>query len=440
VTLRFRFLVYLAAVHILMAATAAAVLWSHRPWLLAAEAGFAISFAVGIALVRSLFGTLAVVRSGSEFISDRDFTARFPETGIPELDSLVGVYNSMADRLRAERVRTEEQRHFLERLLAVSPLGIVQLDYDGLVSEANPAALRLLRRERDELVGRRLPDIDDAFAFDLGCIQPGESRVLPLWGSRRIRCQRGEFIDRGFPRGFFTLEELTEELRQTEKAAFERIIRVMSHEVNNSVGAASSLLQSCLHYTGQLRAEDRDDFQRALQIVLSRTAELGAFMRGFAAVFRVPAPRCEPCDLDGLLRDAAALLRADFGARQVSMAWPNGASGRTVVADRAQMQQVFLNLLKNAAEAIGERGTVTVRTGVRDGRTFAAVEDSGPGITPEVRAQLFTPFFSTKDGGQGVGLTLVREILENHGFDFSLESEPGQATRFTVYFESAGTR
>lgn len=98
------------------------------------------------------------------------------------------------------------------------------------------------------------------------------------------------------------------------------------------------------------------------------------------------------------------------------------------------MEQVFVNILRNALEAIGKRGRITIHLGRRDRRPWVSIEDTGGGIPPEIKAQLFTPFFSTKENGQGIGLTMIQEILSRHRCEFSLESEPGQATRFEIVF------
>jgi len=102
--------------------------------------------------------------------------------------------------------------------------------------------------------------------------------------------------------------------------------------------------------------------------------------------------------------------------------------------DKNQMEQVFVNICKNALEAIGENGAITVRMGKKGGRSFVIIEDTGGGLTPEVRAHLFTPFFSTKENGQGIGLTMIQEILSQHKFEFFLDSQPGEPTRFAIYF------
>jgi signal transduction histidine kinase len=308
----------------------------------------------------------------------------------------------------------------------------VTFDFDGRVSLANPSAARMLGTRPGDLRGRRLADLPSAFAREVAGLPGAAARVLSLSGSRRIKVQSGEFLDRGSPRAFLVLEELTEELRRSEKAAYEKLIRMMSHEVNNSLGAARSLLESCLNYAGQLRPEDRLDFTDALGVVIARTEQLNAFVRSFADVVRLPEPRKEPCDAGALAARIAALVKGDAGRRRIDVRCEILDPLAGVPMDRAQMEQVLLNVAKNALEAVGEDGTVTLRAERRDGKPVLVVEDSGPGIAPEARDQLFRPFFSTKANGQGLGLTLVQEALTRHGFPFSLESNPGEPTRFTV--------
>jgi signal transduction histidine kinase len=265
-------------------------------------------------------------------------------------------------------------------------------------------------------------------------LSPGEARVVALRGGRRVCCRRGAFVDRGFARAFFSIEEMTEELRQVERAAYEKLIRMMSHEVNNSVGASNSLLHSCLNYARFLPEEDRRDFESALGVAIGRTEQLNAFMRGFAEVVRLPPPRPAPCDVQDLMARTARLMQPECDERRVEWRWDVGEAVGTVAMDPVQMEQVFVNVVKNALEAIGEDGAITVRLGRRGARAFLAVEDTGPGIPLRAREHLFTPFFSTKENGQGLGLTLVQEILGQHRFEFSLDGPPGGPTTFTILF------
>jgi two-component system, NtrC family, nitrogen regulation sensor histidine kinase NtrY len=433
-SLRRKFLLYLALTHLLFAGVAVYLLWQNRLWLLAVEAVFVASLYAGWRLIRGLFSGLELVKSGAQFISDSDFTARFNEAGHPELDQLIQVYNRMVDHLRDERVRLQEQNYFLDKVLTASPSGVVTLDFDGRISLVNPSALKMLGLPRESLIGQKLGELPTPLAPALSELEVGEARVLPLQAGRRVKCRKAQFLDRGFARHFILIEELTEELRQTEKAAYERLIRLMSHEVNNSVGAANSLLHSCLHYAAQLSADDRPDFEHALGVVIARTDQLSALMKSFADVARLPPPRLESCDVRRLVEDVAVLLRAESERRRVAWEWEVREQLEPIPMDPAQMEQVFVNVCKNALEAIGEGGRIKVYVGRLSGRAFVTVEDSGGALTPEVREHLFTPFFTTKPGGQGIGLTLVREVLNNHRFDFALEGRPGEATRFTVYF------
>ncbi|HVG21973.1 MAG TPA: ATP-binding protein [Blastocatellia bacterium] len=433
-SLRLKLTLYLVAVHLLFAGVAVYLLLQNRVWLLAVEALFAISLAVGFHLMKNLFGTIELINTGAQFITDGDFTARFREVGQQELDQLVHIYNRMIDHLRDERLKLQEQNYFLDKILKASPSGIITLDFDQRIEMVNPCAETLLQAGAGDLVGKTLAELNGPLAQELDGLGVNESRVLAFLGRRRVKCQRSQFYDRGFLRDFILMEEMTEELRQSEKAAYEKLIRLMSHEVNNSVGASNSLLHSCLTYTSQLRQDDREDFETALRVVISRTDQLNRFMRSFADVVRLPPPKLIACDVYGLLNDMAFLLREESTRRDIAWRWDVQEPPGYVAMDRGQMEQVMVNVIKNAMEAIGEKGSITVRTGKLSGRKFVCVEDTGSGIAPEARASLFTPFFSTKENGQGIGLTMVQEILDNHGFDFSLASEPGEPTRFTIYF------
>jgi two-component system nitrogen regulation sensor histidine kinase NtrY len=435
VSLRRRFFLYLAAVHLIFAAIAVRAYWESKVLLFVVEVLFLLSFVFGVALVRSLFGTLDLVRSGAQLIQESDFGIRFREVGQAEMDQLVGVYNRMVDHLREERIRIEEQHHFMDRILAASPSGVVTLDLDGRIATVNPAAERILREPRESLVGRRLEQTAGPHARRLAELETGASQVIALGAGRRAKCQRGEFMDRGFVRTFFMMEELTEELRRSEKAAYEKLIRMMSHEVNNSVGAATSLLDSCLNYRDQIRPEDREDFERALAIVIGRTRELNVFMQGFSDVVRLPDPRKREVDVRGLVEDVGALFRAELAQRRIGWRLAADGVGTLLIAmDRGQMEQALVNVVKNAMEAIGEDGAITVVLDRHGARTRLVIEDTGGPLTPEVQAQLFTPFYTTRPNGQGIGLTIVQEILGRHGFEFSLEGGAGRPTQFTILF------
>ena len=149
--LRVKFILYLVAVHLLFAGVAVYLLIRQRLWLLAVELVFLISLIVGARLIRNLFGSIELIQTGAQFISDADFTSRFREIGQPEMDQLIRVYNQMADHLREERTRLQEQHYFFHKVLDASPSGIVTLDFEERIAMVNPAAERLLQGTGDAL-------------------------------------------------------------------------------------------------------------------------------------------------------------------------------------------------------------------------------------------------------------------------------------------------
>ncbi|HYX25635.1 MAG TPA: ATP-binding protein, partial [Thermoanaerobaculia bacterium] len=179
--------------------------------------------------------------------------------------------------------------------------------------------------------------------------------------------------------------------------------------------------------------EDRNDFLQAIAVAVTRLENLRAFMNGFAEVVRLPPPDRRPTDVKQLVDEILILLRPELGRRRIAVRWEQSETIPPIELDRNQIEQVLVNVLKNAQESIGEDGAITLRLGDW-GRPSLSIDDSGPGIPEDVRALLFTPFFSTKRNGRGLGLTLVQEILNAHGFEFSLETGEGGGAEFRVGF------
>jgi signal transduction histidine kinase len=334
------------------------------------------------------------------------------------MDRLIEIYNVMVDRLREERLAAEEQQHLLQKIVEASPSGIVICNFEGVVQQTNPAAERLMR--------------EPAVAASLPSLESGQSRLVPLAGARRLKISRTEFRDRGFAKTFYLLEELTEELRLTEKTAYEKLIRMMSHEVNNSVGAVRSLLESVLHYAEQVGPDDRDDFTSALTIAATRIESLNRFMTGFADVVRLPPPHPRDVDLGPIVDDIGRLLRPELENHAIVLK-TGIPSGTRVSVDQSQFAQVIINVIRNAVESIGERGEIEVRW--RDG--VLSIADSGHGIDASATEEMFTPFFTTKREGRGLGLTIVSEILTNHHLPFSLTNRAEGGAEFRVSFAEA---
>jgi nitrogen fixation/metabolism regulation signal transduction histidine kinase len=432
VTVRAKFVAYLVAAHMLFATVA---LWAFhaRPLLLvAAEAVLALSAIAGVLLVRAWVVPMRLVSTGTHLIKDGDFTARFRTTGHAEIDAMIEMYNWMIDTLRDERLRAREQEGFVRKLIAASPSGIVTLDHEGRASLINAAADRFLGAPEGVVLGHGFDTVDLPLARALSSLAPGASEIVTLLGRRRFKCSRAEFYDRGHPRTFFLVEDLTAELHATEKAAYEKLIRMISHEVNNSAAAVRSLLESLATYGPQLTAEDRGDYTRGIDVAVTRLDHLNTFMRGFADVVRIPAPELRPCDLKALLDDILVLMGPQLAARRIEVVWSDAAHAGPCLLDRNQIEQVLVNVVKNAMEAIGADGRITISLRAKNGHVTLEIADSGPGLPEAAGGRLFTPFFSTKRDGRGLGLTVVREILVQHHFEFDLENAEGGGAVFRL--------
>ncbi len=422
------------ALHVVLAGLLFAWLRGRGLWLLAGEAGLVLSILLGAHLFRALFGPLELVRTGVQFIAERDFSSRLREVGQPELDALVAVYNRMIDSLREERLRAQEQHHFLEEVVRASPAGILTFDFDGRLTTANPGAERLLMRPAADLLGLPLDELPVPFVARV--VEPGAGRV---GGPAPPGQPPGALAEVALP-GPWLLADAARRRGADRGAAPLRAGRVredhpdaLPRDRQLDRGGAS-LLESGLHYKEQIRPEDRADFETALSVANTRLRHLNAFVREYAEVVRLPPPHLTPCDLGRLVEQVALLFRRECEGRGIGLSVVVEGNPEPVSLDEHQMEQVLVNVLRNAVEAVDHRGSVAVRLGKAAGRPVLTVEDSGPGIPADVQAALFTPFFSTKANGRGIGLTLAQEILGQHGVGFSLESRAGEPTRFTIRF------
>lgn len=433
-TQRAKYLVYHSIIHLVFLISPLLIFDGAPLWLIAYEAFFIISFITGLILTRSTFKSVELVPTGTELMEEGDFSSTFQMTGNPEADHLISIYNRMIIKLREERLQLEEQHMYLHKVLSVSPLGFIVLDYDRRIEFSNPSVEKLLEASSEGLKGKLLKEINNPLSNALDTLTARTPFIFSHKGIRRLRCSLSEFIDRGFQRHFILIEELTEELRQSEKLAFEKLIRMMSHEVNNSVGAVSSLLNTCLHYSPQLNETDRGDFENAVYVSTSRLANLNEFMKNYAEVVRLPDPKRKVKDVLPILKKCVDLFRNEFEQKGIEITWHLDADLPSQNIDQSQMEQVFINIIKNAMEAVGNNGMISLKTGQKNRSWYIIIEDTGHGISDEVRNNLFRPFFSTKENGQGVGLMLVQEILNRHQFDFTLEAHPGGPTQFTIFF------
>jgi len=425
--LRTKFILFIIVIHALTIGLSYYVFRENKLLFIASEFFIIGSLAICWSLYKDLIRPLKLLLRGIDAIRDRDFNVKFVQTGKFEVDQLIVVYNYMIDQLRLERTMQQEQHFFLEKLVETSPMGILLLDFDNLVAGVNPKAVELLGLPAKNLLGQSLKNVPHPVLESIVALQTGESKILPLQGAKTYKIQKAQFIDRGFPRAFVMIEELTAEILDAEKRSYGKVIRMMAHEVNNSIGAVNSILDTTLQL-GAGSAEVQD----ALRVAIERNDHLNHFMRNFADVIRLPEPSLERFDLHELLRKTARLMEYKARERGVRfhLAFPEQAL--YIQADMGQLEQVLINVVKNAIEAGDGAGQVVFSTTPHPKQLL--IRDNGKGIPKALEDKIFSPFFTDKNGGQGVGLTLAREILSTHGFAFSLKTEEDGWTCFRITF------
>ena len=430
--IRTQYILFVVIIHLTLLLLSFQIFKETKIWFIISEFFILGSVFLSIRLYRSLIQPIQTITAGTEAIKDRDFNVKFLETGNPEMDKLVGTYNQMIDELRAEGIKQQEQHFFLDKLIQTSPVGILILDFDENISSVNPKARALLCINNRVLRGQSIHGLNHPITEALSQLKTGESKMVQLNGVQTFKCQKAHFVDRGFNHSFITLEELTVEILAAEKKAYGKVIRMMAHEVNNSIGAINSILESVLNYKEQVSIADRTDYQNALEVAIERNDRLNYFMRNFADIIRLPLPNKTSYDLNQLLQSILVLFHAKAKQQQITFQFEKTATPFIVQIDVPQMEQVLVNIIKNAFEAIGQQGVISLIIDSKEKRLI--IRDTGKGIPKEMKAQLFTPFFSTKRTGQGIGLTLIRDILRNHDFSFSLQTVEVGRTEFEINF------
>jgi nitrogen fixation/metabolism regulation signal transduction histidine kinase len=369
-----------------------------------------------------------LIESGRNTMLEEDFTIKFNETGTKELDDLIIVYNSMIDRLRKEKTRTEEQSYFLEDLIENSPLGMLIMDYDRTIVIANRKAKEFF--EADQLIGSKLGDIPHVLAQEISTMAVFEEKVIAVDGLKKYKCKVHQLIHKGFPRQFVMMEEMTGELLEAEKKAYGKVIRMMAHEVNNSMGAVNSILGNVKEYG--FEGDDQQEMKDYLDIAIDRNRALGRFTNNFAEFIRLPKPLLVKLDLNQLINQQVDYMKLSAKERQVTFDMRTFPEPIIISADKIQMEQVLSNILKNALESISKNGTIRITTQPK--KPQLVIADNGAGISDENASQLFSPFFSTKPTGQGIGLMLIRDILNNHEAEYRLYTGEDGWTRFEIAF------
>jgi two-component system, NtrC family, nitrogen regulation sensor histidine kinase NtrY len=372
-------------------------------------------FAIGGALalrrrvvvpLQSLANLLEALREGDYSLRGRNVD---PQDAVGEV--MVEV-NSLSQTLHRQRLEALEAGVLLQKVITEVDLAVFAFDAERRLRLVNRAGEGLLASGAAELLGRRAAELGLAPMLDE---QSGRivSHVFP-GGAGRWEIRRRTFREGGRPHELLVISELSRALREEERQAWQRLVRVIGHELNNSLAPIKSMAGTLQRLIGrETLAEDwREDAEAGLAVIHDRADSLGRFMAAYARLARLPAPTRRAVDFPALLRRVASL---QGGVVEIEP----GPEVR-LEADGDQLEQALINLFKNAVEAAGESGRVRAGWRAANGMLQIEIEDDGPGLART--DNLWVPFFTTKPGGSGIGLVLSRAIVENHGGAISLEN------------------
>lgn len=401
------------------------------------EAVITLSLIVLVYFYRKVVQPLNSIANGMDLLREQDFSSRLAPVRQAEADRIVDMFNRMMDQLKNERLRLREQNHFLDLLINVSPMGVVILDFDGKISMLNAAALRFLGyTAADELAGKSFQDLDAPLAGEIARLPKDTVETIRLSDAMIYRCSRLSFIDRGFAHPFVLIESLTTEVVKAEKKAYEKVIRMIAHEVNNTTAGITSTLETVGEALKEM--DDTEDIQEVMKVCVERCYGMSSFITNFANVVKIPDPSLELVRLNDRVTACRMFMETVCRDRRITFHNELCPENPTVRIDTVLFEQVLVNIIKNAAESIGECGDIYIRTTASP--VTLEIADSGKGISREVEAKLFSPFFSTKPNGQGIGLIFIREVLTKHGCTFSLRTYPDGLTRFRISFPPVPSR
>jgi two-component system nitrogen regulation sensor histidine kinase NtrY len=357
--------------------------------------------------LQTLANLLSALREGDYSIRARG------EREDDALGEVIAEVNMLGEVLRKQRLGAVEATLLLRTVMAEIDVAIFTFDEHQRLRLVNRAGERLLAQPADRLLGRS--------AAELGLLEclsgdvPRTAQMVSPGGLGRWGISRTSFREGGTPHQLLVLSDLSRALREEERQAWQRLLRVLGHELNNSLAPIRSIAGSLeMIAQGEIDEESREDLKRGLEVISSRAEALTRFMQAYSQLARLPQPTIQETKLGDIIRRVVDL------ERRMPVGLCEGPN-LTIRADPDQIEQLLINLLRNAVDAALETGgEVSVGWRRLNGVVEVTIRDGGPGLSST--ANLFVPFFTTKPGGSGVGLVLSRQIAEAHGGALALQN------------------
>lgn len=358
---------------------------------------------------------------------------------------LNSAFNEVLEAFRKARTEKEEHWQYLNTIVQQVRTGIISFDPEGQVQLMNANAKRFMGianlKNIHELVGKN-PKLYEA----LMDVQSGKSTLYKAGNEFLLTLQATELRIRGNTVKLVTLQNIQTELQKQELEAWQNLTRVLRHEIMNSITPISSLTSTLREILEQdlikkednyeLKTEGAEDLREGLNTIESRSKGLIKFIDAYREYTSLPQPKIKNIRVKDLIEKVAQLLKPEFKKTSIQFSYKSDSEYLTIQADEEMIEQVLINLIKNAIEALENLPNAKIElTGTyNDNAVIIEVSDNGPGIIPEAIERIFIPFFTTKKSGSGIGLALSRQIMQMHNGSLTVKSEPDVKTTFTLNF------
>lgn len=390
-----------------------------------AEGAVIISVITLAVFYKRIVKPIRTLAQGMDMLKMQDFTQRLKTIGQKETDTIAETFNAIISRLREEQIHTREQEHFLNLIINNTSTAIILLDGNNKISFLNSAATTLFGKD---VVSKGLSEINTPVAKILSSVAPHSTITLPTNTGDLFRCTHETFMDSGYAHHFFIIENVTTEINNAQRTAYEKIIRMISHEVNNSMTGILStmqMLEEICHENNKLSY-----FEEPIDACINRSTQLGQFLSRIAQVVKIPDPKLRSCNINDCITQAVTFVKSEADNRNIDISIHYSAESIIKGIDIDLFQQALINILRNAMESIDKSGKISID--INENHIF--ITDNGKGIDAKIAENIFRPFFSTKKGGQGIGLMMIADILTKHGFKYSLATNPQtNLTTFAIY-------
>lgn len=383
-------------------------------------------------------------------IKNEDFTLRFPEKGdVGSFNELNQSLNTLNHMMQEVHLKNQAQEQYYQEIIKQAEIGMLTFNNRGHILFANPKVEKLLNYTPLNHI-KQLAQVDVKLYEIFKNIEPFERKLFQLTNERetiQLAIKSNEILLNKERLNLITIQDINNELDKKETDSWIKLIRVLTHEIMNSVTPITSISESILNYfkdeKGVVMADQIDKSKiyntaKGLEVIKNQGKDLMSFVQSYRSFLNVPTPDKELIKVDQLFEKVKVLTSQEKGFDTISFELINLSKDLEIYADEKLITQVLVNLSKNAIQSLKETPDAQLQfiSGITEkGKKYIIVKDNGPGIPSEIMNQIFVPFYTTKNDGTGIGLSLSKQIMHLHGGTLNVYSIPKRETLFTLTFE-----